>query len=149
MSKVIVCMSIMAAVFLTVLSRSDPAHGQGATVQGDILRGEGAFLRGMGWYELNDARAASINADTMIKIEKWNKEIYDTYMREHAGHMAAQKRLTDKSAKLAERKRAEREQKLRTSPDPGDIQKGEAMNALLVDLSPGLRSSIRPGGSPR
>ena len=31
----------------------------GATPQGDILRGEGAFLQGAGWYELNSAKGTA------------------------------------------------------------------------------------------
>jgi hypothetical protein len=89
----------------------------------------------MGWYELNNAKANAINANTAIKIQSWNKQVYDTYMRERAQHMAYKKNLTVEQAKAAEKRMAEREAKLRTDPEPEDIQNGDALNALLVDLS--------------
>jgi hypothetical protein len=36
----------------------------GSTVQGNILRGQGQFLKGMAWYELSAARAREIDART-------------------------------------------------------------------------------------
>ena len=41
--------------------------GRGSTVEGDIARGEGAFLSGVGWYNLRTAQAASVNVDSAIR----------------------------------------------------------------------------------
>src|SRR5262245_47357809 len=78
--------------------------GAGSTVQGDILRGEGQFLRGAAWYELNSAKAFERNAKTLIEMEKWNLQIYKDYQRD----LSAQNRLS------------------RTSREVGPIQGGAA-----------------------
>jgi hypothetical protein len=35
--------------------------GRGSTVRGDIPRGEGVFLQGTSWYDLNETKAMSIS----------------------------------------------------------------------------------------
>ena len=54
-------------VSLCVSPRSLPAQDvvlPGSTVQGDVLRGQGQFLKGAAWYELNAAKARSIDVRT-------------------------------------------------------------------------------------
>ena len=54
-----------------VLSAAGTAVGQrGATVQGDALSGQGRFLRGMAWYDLETAQAGAIEADAVFA---WNR----------------------------------------------------------------------------
>src|SRR5271157_1414396 len=48
----------------------------GSTVQGDILPGQGQFLKGMAWYELNAARARELDVKTAREVDQWNREVY-------------------------------------------------------------------------
>ena len=109
--------------------------GPGSTVQGDVLRGEGVFLQGAGWYDLNEAKARSIDANTNIQLDRWNRIVNEAYRQEYAAEKARQKASDKAKRDKQERQRAEHEMQLRTNPTPGDIQKGEALNALLLDLS--------------
>jgi hypothetical protein len=109
--------------------------GAGSTVQGDILRGEGQFLRGAAWYELNSAKAFERNAKTLIEMEKWNLQVYKDYQRDLSAQQQARRNLNKAQAEAARKKYEERENRLRTHPTSDDIIKGDALNALLIDLS--------------
>lgn len=117
--------------------------GPGSTVPGDILRGDGVFLQGMGWYELNDAKAMSINADTAIR---WNQELsrqYAEYANAQSAAFARKKAGQKLKADALKRMQAERQAQLRTSPSTADIESGAALNALLFDLSdPSILPSV-------
>jgi hypothetical protein len=117
------------------LAQIQQAVGPGSTPQGDMVRGEGVFLQGLGWFELNDAKAAAQNADTMMKLERWNREVQLAYRKEY--NAAAEREMTKRRMNDSARKQflAEREARLRDKPTPEDIQKGDALNALLTDLS--------------
>jgi hypothetical protein len=109
--------------------------GWGATPQGDIARGLGAYAQGVGVYNLNTAQARSINADTMMR---WNSYIWasqNSLNREHYARMVAKreqnKALTDQIAT-----------RIRDNPNQVDIEKGDALNAILEQLSdPRIHSS--------
>ena len=60
----------------------------GSTVQGDILRGQGSYLKGMAWYELNAARARELDVKTARELDQWNWEVYEAYQRELAASAA-------------------------------------------------------------
>jgi hypothetical protein len=109
--------------------------GPGSTVQGDILRGEGVYLEGLGWYELNDARAEAINAKTQMAIANWNQQSYEYEMRMRSNRINAKKYKTENLRKEAEKRMQEHEAELRTKPTLEDIVSGDALNALLIDLS--------------
>ena len=109
--------------------------GPGSTVQGDVLRGEGVYLQGAGWYELNDARAAAINTRTAMAIADWNDQVYKAYRREWDQQITRHKYATTKLQEEAQRKQAEKEARLRTNPTIEDMQSGDALNALLIELS--------------
>ena len=129
----------------TMLARSIPAQDvvyPGSTPQGDILRGQGQFLKGMAWYELNAARARELDVKTARELDQWNREVYEAYQRELAASAARRRSVRNERLADAKRRVAEREQRLRTRPTVEDIQGGDALNALLVDLSdPGLSES--------
>jgi hypothetical protein len=109
--------------------------GWGATPQGDIARGMGAYAQGLGVYNVNTAQANSINADTMMR---WNSYVWssqNSLNREHYSRMLAErdrnKTLTDQIAT-----------RIRDNPTPIDIEKGDALNAILEQLSdPRIHSS--------
>jgi hypothetical protein len=107
----------------------------GSTVQGDILRGQGQFLKGMAWYELNAARARELDIKTARELEQWNREVYEAYQRELTASAARRRSVRYERLADAKRRLAEREQRLRTGPTVEDIQSGDALNALLLDLS--------------
>ena len=48
------------------------ANTTAQTVEGDILRGQGAFAVGAGWYNLNTAKSNAINVDAM---RNYNEEV--------------------------------------------------------------------------
>jgi uncharacterized protein (TIGR03067 family) len=123
-------------IFLaSLLSRAQDVSGRGSTAQGDILRGEGVYLRGKGIYDLYSAKGRRIDAGTEIMIQKWNQQVYAAYMRERAAHIQSKKNRTTAAQAATLQKMAEREERLRTSPTDDDIVSGDALNALLVDLS--------------
>jgi Ricin-type beta-trefoil lectin domain-like len=47
----------------------------GSTLQGDILRSEGQFLKGMAWYELTAAKARELDVKTAHELDQWNREV--------------------------------------------------------------------------
>ncbi len=68
-------------------------------------------------------------------IQKWNMQVYEAYKRERASHIQHRKNLTNAQQAAAKQKMAEKELRLRTSPDDTDVVSGDALNALLADLS--------------
>lgn len=107
----------------------------GSTAQGDILRGQGQFLRGTAWYEINAARARDIDARTAIEQERWNREVYESYERELAAAAARKRSVRNERFADVKKRMAERQERLRTKPTDDDVQSGNALNALLLDLS--------------
>ncbi len=94
-----------------------------------ILKGQGAFLRGAGSFNLNTAKADSINADTVIR---WKQELrkVDAERRAFRDQKEAGKKQKTEDVK---KRIAMRERELRTDPTVADIQNGLALNALLYD----------------
>jgi hypothetical protein len=107
----------------------------GSTLEGDILRGQGQFLKGMAWYELNAARARELDVKTARELDQWNREVYEAYERELVASAARRRSVRNERQADANRRLAEREQRLRTMPTVDDVQSGDALNALLLDLS--------------
>ena len=119
----------------TVEKAAGQGGGRGSTPQGDILRGQGQFLRGAGWYEFNSARARNIDVQTW---KAWNLEterIYTNYMTERYNRVLHRKGLSAKEQEAARRKIAEDQRRWRESPTPEDINSGDALNALASDLA--------------
>jgi hypothetical protein len=114
----------------------------GSTVQGDILRGQGQFLKGAAMYDLYSARGRAIDTQAEIMIQKWNAEVYNAYMRERAAHIQYRRNAIKAQVEEATRRAEERDIRLRTSPTDQDIIRGDALNAQLIDLSnPAIASS--------
>ena len=136
---------VRAMVFMALVATSaTPSLAQraGSTVQGDILRGQGQFLRGQGLYEMYSAKGRQIDAQTQVAIADWNRNYYESLKRERSARIQYKKNLTKAQLEQAERTRAEREQRYRSNPTDQDVVSGDALNALLVDLSdPSISSS--------
>lgn len=90
-----------------------------------------AYLRGLGWYNYNTARAEAIHAESVIR---WKADLrrIQCERREWIEQIERNKKLS-----ADERKRliAHRERELRLSPTAEDVIKGDALNALQFDLT--------------
>jgi hypothetical protein len=117
--------------------------GWGGTLQGDVARGLGYFNMGAGVYNQQTAIARAINTDTAIR---WNQYVY--LSQKQATHEYIVRRnaalARDRDAYAAILKR------LQDNPTAADIEKGDALNAALDQLSdPRLHSSaLRMAGTP-
>ncbi len=105
--------------------------GVAQTVEGDIFRGQGAFLRGAGWYNLRTAQANKVNVEATIR---W-KEDLRKIQRERAYYEAQKAESKKLTGEEFQRQMAQKEQELRTNPSINDVQSGAALNALFYDLT--------------
>lgn len=102
--------------------------GGSSTVGGDVARGMGVYAAGAGQYNLNTAQARSINTQTMMN--------YNEYMYESI--QIAHQRYYDKVAKQKEARNIsiqEIEQRHLYAPTEADVISGDALNAILIQLS--------------
>ena len=137
--------AIPAIVCCSLLWLWTDGVGYAQTVEGDILRGQGAFLRGAGWYNLRTAKATAINVDTTIR---W-KEDLRKIQRERAYYDAQKAESKKLTVEEFRRQMAQRERELRTNPSINDVQSGAALNALFYDLTdPDLTSDKWKSVSP-
>jgi len=111
---------------------------QAQTVQGDILRGQGAFAKGAGWYNFNTARGNAINVATM---RNYNQEVRLNYRNRvlfWAEKKAGKKLSKEEAAKRAD----ERIRQLRVAPTGDDINSGDALNVMMEILTdPGIKQN--------
>jgi hypothetical protein len=110
-------------------------RGRGSTIQGDILRGEGQFLRGAGWYELNSARARNIDVNTWKKMNLEAERLYRNFMIERSQRHNSRKGLAQKNQQEIEKRYQEDLKRWRENPTPEDIYSGDALNVLAHDLA--------------
>ncbi len=114
--------------------------GGGATAQGDIARGLGAFAAGAGYYNETTAVANSINANA---VANWNEYRYQSQQAVNRKYYA---RLAEKQ-KSNVKSREAIYNRLRDNPSQYDIYRGDALNVIFDELcSPkvylrGLKSS--------
>lgn len=129
-----------AAVFLVATavagfaSHSRP-HARGQTVQGDALRSEGRFLRGMAWYEVGAAQSQALAADA---LHAWNQAVradYEQYLADRARRAAVKKGLRDKTEAEAAKRLDATRRRWRENPTVEDVRSGIALNALACDLA--------------
>jgi hypothetical protein len=138
--------TLLVLLFIPAIANGQVIVGgspAGSTVAGDRLRGEGEFLKGAAWYQLNSAKATSINVDSTIR---WNEELRRQYEANLNDAIArnvrkgADKALKDQEVK---RRQSERQHQLRVAPTTADVESGDALNALLVDLAnPTIASTL-------
>ncbi len=117
--------------------------GWSSTVGGDMARGMGALAAGAGQYNVQTAAAASVNANTVMQINQYMFSAQqEANQREY---VRRNRRIAQTNATLAQT--ADR---LRNRPDQSDIDRGDALNVLLDDLTaPGVlhSSGLRLAGS--
>jgi hypothetical protein len=117
--------------------------GWSSTVQGDIAHGLASLAAGAGQYNQQTAIANSINADTVMRVNQFM----------FLGQQEANQRQFARNARRVGRTTttlAENADRLRNRPESGDIDRGDALNVLLDDLTaPALLhgSALRIGGS--
>ena len=115
--------------------RAQPDEGRGTTAEGDALRGQGRFLRGMAWYELGTAQAQALEAEAVIA---WNRAVradYEQYLAGRARRSAAKKGLVNERVEEATRRLDEMRRRWRENPTVEDVRSGLALNALALDLA--------------
>ena len=91
-------------------------------------------MAGAGWYNLNTARADSINVDTWKKHNLEVQRLYRAYLEDRYLHIRYKKKLRAGAGRLEEEVRG-RPAAVRESPTPEDISSGDALNALAGDLA--------------
>jgi hypothetical protein len=138
MNKTLVASLAMAATLMAValLGKSDAQ-----TPQGDMLRAQGRFLEGAGWYNLNTARADRINVETWKSYNREVQRLYRDFLLDKHLVVQRDRRLGSRVQEEVQRKFEEAQNRWRTSPSPEDISSGAALNALAADLAD---SSIAP-----
>ena len=102
--------------------------GGGSTVQGDEARGAGVYAMGMGRYNVQTAQARSINANTAIR---WNQYVYQSKVE-------AQRIWAEKEAREQKKSKGDYlaiQSRLRDAPESLDVEKGDALNVALTELS--------------
>jgi hypothetical protein len=109
--------------------------GWGSTAQGSIARGLGMFNIGRGQYNYDTAVARSINQDTSMR---WNQYVF-------LSQQEAQKRYNDRRQARMARQNSEFnaiQARLRNNPETHDIEDGDALNALVEELTNPARGSL-------
>ncbi len=79
MSRYSVLASVLIVAAFLIPGQDARAQGfGGATAQGDALRAQGQYLRGMAWYNFGAARAAAIEVEAQAA---WNRAVQADYWR--------------------------------------------------------------------
>jgi hypothetical protein len=107
----------------------------GSTAQGDALLGQGRFLSGMAWYELESAQAAAINEETQAA---WNRSVqagYNQYLLDRARRAGSRRSAITARMEKVEKTLAETQRRWRENPTQDEIRSGLALNALASDLA--------------
>jgi uncharacterized protein (TIGR03067 family) len=134
MKKMLLSALAMAAfLFLGATMLIDTSDAQ--TPQGDVLRAQGRFLEGAGWYNLNTALADRINVETWKEANREVQRLYNDFLMDRYRHFQHNKNLGSKVQADVQRKFAEAQARWRTTPTPDDITSGDALNALASDLA--------------
>lgn len=102
--------------------------GAGSTPQGSLAQGLGMFAMGAGVYNEKTAVANSINTDTVMR---WNQYVYE------AQKEATRQYYGRRDANLARNRDAYNAnlERIHNNPSPRDIEQGDALNAILDQLS--------------
>jgi hypothetical protein len=100
----------------------------GGTVQGSIARGLGFYNMEAGAYNEETARANAINADT---VERWNEYMFLAQQEANRREYLRRERLVRRDAKSGDALY----QRVRDHPEERDIDNGDALNAILIQLT--------------
>lgn len=126
---------LMGVLVVGVAARAQDVVFPGSTVQGDIARGQGQFLKGAAWYELYSARGRAIDADTERRNADWLRRNYVYDMAQRAARIQRKHYKSQQAYERARQEAAKKEERWRTAPTADDVRQGDALNALLSDLS--------------
>jgi hypothetical protein len=102
--------------------------GGGSTPIGDFARGAGYYAMGAGVYNLDSAQAASINADTIMR---WNEYMFLSQQEANRREYMRRARVLQRDVKSGEAI----ETRIRENPEDRDIRNGDALNAILHQLT--------------
>jgi len=102
--------------------------GGGSTAPGSIAAGLGYYNMGAGQYNLNTAEANSIDADTLMR---WNEYMYESQQVANRREYLRRARLAKRDAQSGD----ELYKQVRDNPSDRDIQNGDALNAILAQLT--------------
>jgi len=144
---------LVLSVMVLAGLQSDRASAQflvvfpGSTLEGDMLRGWGIAAFGAGYYNANTALAQAIQADMWMRLNQYTYESLLEADRRRAVRLAAEYQRALDARKAIETR-------LVDHPEPGDIYRGDSLNALarVID-SMGIQCSMQrstrvgvPGG---
>jgi len=102
--------------------------GGGATPQGNIARGIGAYDVGAGVYNEKTAEANAINADT---VERWNEYMFLSQQEANRRAYLRRQRKLQRDANSGD----SLYKRVRDNPQEGDILNGDALNAILDQIT--------------
>jgi hypothetical protein len=110
-------------------------------VNGDVARGLGAYAAGAGTYNVQTARAAAINADTVMRFNEY------LYQSQQVRNRRYYQKLAEARADRAETVDAVYK-RLHDNPEARDVASGAALNVVLDELSaPGVYIGTDSGTS--
>jgi hypothetical protein len=101
----------------------------GSTVQGDLLRGLGAYGIGAGYYNRETAIANDIQTRTALQYQQWVHAAHLEQMRRYGWSKASRAANVNTYCKL-------KGDRLRNHPLARDVWMGNALNQVLDDLAP-------------
>jgi hypothetical protein len=105
------------------------------TPQGDIIRAQGAFLDGAGWYNLHTAEADRINVETWKEVNREAERLYNNFLMERFQRYEHTKKLGNMVQADVKKRFQQAQRRWRNNPTPEDITSGNALNALAADLA--------------
>ncbi len=116
--------------------------GAGTTYAGSVAQGLGMFNIGAGIYNEKTAVANSINTDTVMR---WNQYVYEAQKEATRQYYGRRDNQIAKNKDLFNAQVA----RIATNPDQRDIERGDALNVILDQLSdPRIqRSTLRSADS--
>jgi hypothetical protein len=113
------------------------------TVAGDEARGLGMFAAGLGTYNLQTAKADSIDADTVMR---WNEYLYQS---QRSADVRRRERADRRLARNSQQAEAT-QSRLRDNPTTADIFSGDALNVALSEINdPRVYAKALEGGKTR
>jgi hypothetical protein len=123
---------LLALAWLPARVDAQPVYaGPGSTPQGDYLRGVGVAAYGIGMGNLLDAQATALNVDTGIRLNEYIAAVLRNEAAENAQRRAAK---SDRDRELYNKE----QKRILASPEARDVDKGNALNAVLEQLNSGL-----------
>ena len=101
--------------------------GWGATPDGDIARGMGAFVAAEGVYNYDTATANSINADTVMRV---NEYLYQSQLEANRNFWEYENRKVGRS-NAAQATALATMSRIRDNPTEADIDSGAALKTVV------------------